>query len=224
VSDDVLLYLREQNRVIPGGRIEYFPLGSDFGTVAKGEPSKAVRGIFGHAFSPTFLVVGTLEPRKSQATVLDAFELLWQRGDASRLILVGREGFGSHVLARRILRHPERGRRLIWLSKASDADLELCYRNATALINVSRHEGFGLPIVEAQHRGLAVIASDIPVFREVGGDRVAYVPPDDEIALAKAIEGALRPLPQRSPEPAIAWSWASATEALIAQLVEERLR
>ena len=155
------------------------------------------------------------------ATVLDAFERLWQRGDTSRLILVGREGFGSHVLTRRLSRHPERGSRLVWLQDASDADLEVCYRHAAALINASTSEGFGLPIVEALHRGIAVIASDIPVFREVGGSEVVYVPPGDVEAWAAAIEAIERAPARHAPSaPRYARSWAEATRELIGQLIE----
>ena len=48
-------------------------------------------------------------------------------------------------------------------------------RGATALVTASRDEGFGIPLVEAMGLGTPVVASDIPVFREVGGDAVRYV-------------------------------------------------
>ena len=52
-------------------------------------------------------------------------------------------------------------------------------RGATALVSASRDEGFGIPLVEAMALGTPLVVSDIPVFREVGGDAAAYVDPDD---------------------------------------------
>ena len=147
--------------------------------------------------------------------MLDAFERLWARGNPSRLILVGREGFGSHALMARLSRHAELGRRLFWLSGASDADLAYCYRRVTAVLNASLYEGFGLPIVEAAHFGARVIASDIAVFREVGGDAVTYVARGDVAAWEAAIESA-RAGPGLQARPTI--TWRSAAEAFASKL------
>ena len=222
VHDDVRRYLHENAIRGPAAEhIGWFHLGSDFDRGnGNGSSSTELLADFADGFPPSFLVVGTLERRKSQATVLDVFEWLWESGDRSRLILVGHEGWGSHALTSRLRRHRELGRRLLWVQHASDADLELCYRNATALIIASTNEGFGLPIVEALHRGVPVIATDIPVFREVGGDDVTFVPPGDADALAKAIGMAERGQLKRPAQGRRrAQSWAESTAALIAQLI-----
>ena len=57
----------------------------------------------------------------------------------------------------------------------------------TALVSLSKAEGYGLPLVEAMSHGTPVIASDIPIFREVGGDAVGYVHPDSPAEFAAAI-------------------------------------
>jgi glycosyltransferase involved in cell wall biosynthesis len=225
VRDDVRRYLDEAGyEALPDERLGWFHLGCDFDRPGSAVGATAdTLAMFAEGHPRSFLVVGTLEQRKSQATVLDAFERLWKRGDASRLVLVGREGLGNHALTRRLRRHPERGHRLVWLQDASDADLEVCYRNAAALINASSSEGFGLPIVEALHRGIAVIASDIPVFREVGGSEVVYVPPGDVEAWAAAIEAIERAPARHAPSaPRYARSWAEATRALIGQLIDDK--
>jgi glycosyltransferase involved in cell wall biosynthesis len=124
----------------------------------------------------TFLMVGTIEPRKGYQEVLDTFEALWREGHDCRLIIVGREGWlGLHHDFRhnishtvfRLKTHPERYRRLIWIGNADDRRLEEAYDQADCLIAASYDEGFGLPIIEAAQRGIPVIARDIPVFREV---------------------------------------------------------
>ncbi|MGU3469229.1 glycosyltransferase [Methylobacterium sp. C33D] len=65
------------------------------------------------------------------------------------------------------------------------------YRNANALLFLSRSEGFGLPIAEAICSGIPVVATDIEVFREVGGDLALYVDPDDLSATSEALRRAI---------------------------------
>ena len=69
----------------------------------------------------------------------------------------------------------------------SDTELDYCYKNSKALVNPSLVEGFGLPLVEALHKGLPVLASDIPVFREVGEDFCTYFDLDSPNSLADII-------------------------------------
>jgi glycosyltransferase involved in cell wall biosynthesis len=136
----------------------------------------------------TLLMVGTLEPRKMHAQALDAFELLWQRGVEVNLVIVGKLGWNVEGLAERLRGHPHRGRLLHWPERAGDELLLALYRDATALLAASAGEGFGLPLIEAAQHGLPVIARDLPVFREVGGDHAWYFEAGDAAALADALE------------------------------------
>ncbi|AZO48395.1 MAG: glycosyltransferase [Mesorhizobium sp.] len=146
-------------------KVGYWQLGADF---AKGPTaSKPARASTG-AMRPRFLMVGTLEPRKGHRVALDAFEALWADGFDIELIIVGKTGWGTAYLDDRIRRHAEFGKRLHLHSQVDDGDLATLYTGCDALIAASFAEGFGLPIVEAGHFGKPVIASDIPVFREVG--------------------------------------------------------
>jgi alpha-1,2-rhamnosyltransferase len=135
-----------------------------------------------------YLMVGTLEPRKGQLAVLDAFEARWAEGETARLVLAGRIGWRFGEIVRRIERSAWRDARLIALHDATDAELAWLYGHAAAVILASHEEGFGLPLVEAMHLGVPVIASDIPVFREVGGDYPAYFALEQPGALAAAME------------------------------------
>ena len=121
-----------------------------------------------------FLMVGTIEPRKGHAEVLDAFDLAWQRGMNVDLALVGKKGWLCENLERRIVNHPELSKRLRWLNHANDAELERLYCESDCLIVASYGEGFGLPIVEAAARRLPIVARDIPVFREIAGANACY--------------------------------------------------
>jgi alpha-1,2-rhamnosyltransferase len=126
---------------------------------------------------PTFLMVSTLEPRKNHAYLLDAFDTLWQQGASARLVFIGRIGWEVQALMQRIHKHPQLNAQLFVFQDANDAELSYCYAHSTALVFPSFAEGFGLPIIEALEHGLPVIASDIPVHREIGGDLVMYVDP-----------------------------------------------
>ena len=67
--------------------------------------------------------------------------------------------------------------------------------NATALLAVSRVEGFGLPPVEAALHGVAVVAADTPIARETLEDAATFVPPDGE-SLAEAMTDPVAPSAQ----------------------------
>jgi glycosyltransferase involved in cell wall biosynthesis len=141
-----------------------------------------IRGRFG------VLAVGTIEPRKGYWQMLEAFESLWARGADVSLTIVGNRGWLVEDLLARLESHPERGRRLFWLSGVPDSFLAQLYQDADLLLAASFAEGFGLPLIEAQHFNLPVLARDIPVFREVMGDYALYFDTPDPSKLADMLE------------------------------------
>ncbi|MEP7300925.1 MAG: glycosyltransferase [Caldimonas sp.] len=165
-------------------RVGWFHLGHDISTSAPstGLPKSAEADLATMALRTSFLMVGTLEPRKGHGLVLAAFELLWRRGIEANLVIVGRPGWIVDELAARLRSHPQNGARLFWLEDASDEYLERVYARASALIAASVGEGFGLPLVEAARHGLPIVARDIPVFREVAGDGAHYFAADIDAA------------------------------------------
>ena len=156
--------------------IDYAYLGSDFAEhpPAYDDAKKKKLAARQSAEGIHFLMVGTLEPRKGHEDVLDAFELAWRRNDDIHLTLIGKKGWMCDPLEQRILSHPKLNDRLHWLSDADDATLEYTYNASDCLIVASYGEGFGLPIVEAASRGLAILARDIPIFREIAGTNAYY--------------------------------------------------
>ena len=156
-------------------QVRSFPLGADLSTVAsKGLPPSAGLAMRAIAARTSFLMVGTVEPRKGHTVALDAFETLWAEGLNINLVIVGKQGWMVEELAERMRKHPEQGQRLIWVEKASDEYLELVYSASPCLITASEGEGFGLPLIEGAQRGLSLITRDLPVFREVCGDCALY--------------------------------------------------
>ena len=93
------------------------------------------------------------------------------------------------------------GANIVFHNGVTDAEYEALLARTTALISLSRAEGYGLPLVEAMSHGTPVIASDIPIFREVGDDAVSYVHPDSPSEFAEAVRDARGPRPVEGPFP-----------------------
>lgn len=162
-----------------------------------------------------FLCVGTLEPRKGHLVAIEAFEKLWAQGHKVRLVFVGKRGWFDYALIARITQHAEYGRQLFWFDDIGDGELSFLYAHMSALICPSFAEGFGLPVIEASRCGKPVICSDIPVFREIGGDGVLYFRLNDPTALAECIRqwdaGALAAHPER----VLRSTWSDAAQRII---------
>src|SRR3712207_7032732 len=79
------------------------------------------------------------------------------------------------------------GARLVFHNGASDEEYRAELLQATALVSASRDEGFGIPLVEAMSVGTPVVVSDIPIFREIGGDAALYFDPTSPEDVASAV-------------------------------------
>jgi glycosyltransferase involved in cell wall biosynthesis len=153
----------------------HFPLGMSLPTAAHSEqPLRQDVAELVSAREPLVMMVGTLEPRKGHSQALSAMEQLWLQGYNATLVIVGKQGWMVEALIERIHAHPEHGKRLHWLAGASDGELDALYAKSAAVLCASEAEGYGLPLIEAASRGVAVIARDIPVFREVAGHCAAF--------------------------------------------------
>jgi glycosyltransferase involved in cell wall biosynthesis len=126
---------------------------------------------------PYFLFVGTREPRKNIARLMDAWREV-RRTVAVDLVLVGRD----HARAE------EPGLRV--LGEVPDSALPGLYSGARACVFPSLYEGFGLPVLEAMQCGALVIASRDPALLEVSGGAALHVDAEDTVALAAAMRAA----------------------------------
>jgi glycosyltransferase involved in cell wall biosynthesis len=129
--------------------------------------------------------VGTVEPRKNLGVLLDAWRRL-RLPDPPALVVCGRIGWVDEE-TRSALRQAEGEGWLVHFDYAEDAELAALYKGALAVALPSWYEGFGLPALEACAHGAPVLASDLPVLREVLGDAALFVPPGDPAAWAAAI-------------------------------------
>jgi len=127
------------------------------------------------------LIVGTLEPRKSHACVLDAFELLWAQGHQVTLVIVGKPGWQTNTLQLRLKNHIQKGKKLIWLQDINDSELSILYQKSSGVIVASIAEGYGLPIVEAINYKKPLLIRNISVFKEIAGEQAEYFLDDSAI-------------------------------------------
>ena len=121
-----------------------------------------------------YLIVCTLEPRKNHKYLLDVFDKLWKQNIDVTLNIVGRKGWMVDDLIDRIHSHEQYNSRLFHWDNLNDEELNYCYQNSKMLLFPSFIEGFGLPIIESLNNALPVLASNIPIHREVGSDKIGY--------------------------------------------------
>lgn len=190
----------------------------------KGLPDDAQTTLDAVISIPSFLMVGTVEPRKGHAQTLAAFELLWTQGINVNLVIVGKVGWLVDKLVDKLRLHPELNQHLFWLEGISDEYLEKVYAASTCLIAPSEGEGFGLPLIEAAQHKKPIIARDIPVFREVAGQHAYYFNGLDPESLAVCVKDWLtlyaeRKAPQSDNMPWL--TWQESTHQLLSKILPE---
>lgn len=160
------------------------------------------------------LYVGTLEPRKNVALLLEAAARL---SPPTPLILVGGRGWKAAFLCR--LRGLEGEGRARWVGFVPEEELPAWYNAATLFVYPSRYEGFGMPPLEAMACGTPVIASRIPALQEGLGEAALLVDPDDLDGWVAALRWLLdaedlrEALRARGLARARSFSWAATAEA-----------
>ncbi|WP_232222183.1 glycosyltransferase family 4 protein [Thioalkalivibrio paradoxus] len=176
---------------VPGERIHVIPLGVDsrWFEPPGGEDLERVRQ---HHRLPDayFLFVGTLQPRKNLTRLIAAHRRLpeYLRRDVP-LVVAGRAGWGCDSVMAEL--RAERDAGLRWLGYVPDADLPAVFAGAAALLFVSLHEGFGLPLLEAFAAGVPVVASRTTALPEVAEGAALMVDPTDTGEIADAMRQVL---------------------------------
>lgn len=191
VADDVTRFAEalEDTRVRKLD-IDFFHMGSDLSASrpSSGLPDNSEIVLSALKQRRSFLMVGTVEPRKGHLQVVRAFDALWREGVDVGLVIVGKRGWMVDEVAQTIEFHAEYGKKLFWLHNISDEMLDQVYAACAALIAASAGEGFGLPLIEAAKHHLPLVARDLPVFREVAGDHAFYFKGNEAKDVAMAIK------------------------------------
>jgi glycosyltransferase involved in cell wall biosynthesis len=189
----------EKIEIVPNGVDEFFSRGAD----AEGD---------------YILFVGTIEPRKGVDDLIDVWQSLPE--PRPRLILCGARGWG--------MRLPQLEGLVItgYVDRVTLRDL---YRRARLFVYPSRHEGFGIPPLEALSCGAPVVATRTGAIADFAGDAALLIAPRDFTALREAVTRALdddalrRELRARGPGRASRFRWESSA-AIMRELLRDAAR
>ncbi|WP_285724609.1 glycosyltransferase family 4 protein [Psychromicrobium xiongbiense] len=167
---------------------------------------------------PMLVYMGSFMPYKNVETMIRAMAEL--------------PGLSLHLLSRIT---PERraeleplipaGATVVFHNGVTDDEYDNLVRRATALVTLSKAEGYGLPLVESMTLGTPVVVADTEIFREVGGEAALYADPDSPQAFAAAVRtlsepGVWRKRSAASLEQAATYSWESSARELVAAAQE----
>ena len=196
--------LAERGRVPP---MVVAPLG-----VAPARPDPAALPPDIDLVRPYMVVLGTIEPRKNHALLLDVWERLGN--DAPRLFICGARGWNNAEVFARLDRGVPGVSEMPGLSDGAVAAL---LGGARALLFPSLAEGYGLPPLEAQALGCRVICGDLAICRELLGDAAVYCDPADRYQWEQAIRAHAAP-PRLPPPRVLSPSWAAHVERALGGL------
>lgn len=130
---------------------------------------------------PYFVMLGTIEPRKNHLLLLHLWRQMIREAahPLPTLVLIGQRGWECEQVMDLLDRCPGLNAKVVERDDCDDGELSTWLHHARALLFPSFIEGYGMPLVEALAHGVPVIASDLPVFREVAGDVPDYLDPVD---------------------------------------------
>lgn len=146
-----------------------------FQSLADSEQIDSVRSRFG--IDPDYILcVGIYKLRKNHARLLQAFQLLRERGVQSQLVIAGPMGEGKPVL-QRLAAELGIAEHVIFTGFVNDADLRALYSAARVYVCPSLYEGFGFTVLEAMACGAPVVCSSTTSLPEVAGKAALYFDP-----------------------------------------------
>lgn len=172
---------------------------------------------------PYFLYVGRLEKKKNIPALVESFGYLQDTYPEVRakLVLIGDAGFGYDEI-KYIIEEFNLNDSVVMPGWVAEEDLPYILRAAKAFIFPSKHEGFGIPILQSMACGIPTAASDLPVLREVAGDAVLYFDQHDKHSMAEAMlkmwrdESLRQVLVSRGLEQVKKFSWRRCAEETLA--------
>jgi Glycosyltransferase len=169
--------------------VAVIPLGAKkHWTVCEDEP--------GAVTEPYFVMVGTLEPRKNHAFVLQLWQRMldeWHAAEIPHLLVIGQIGWMCGPVVHQLKTDERMKQHVHLMTDCDDARLGHYLRHARAMLFPSHAEGYGLPLLEAMDLGVPVLTSPLPVFREVAGLVPDYLDLDDGDAWLEAIRDYAQP-------------------------------
>ncbi len=147
---------------------------------------------------PFFLYVGRLEKKKNTPTLIEALSLIRENNPEikEKLVLIGNASFGFDEV-KYVIEEFDLNNDVLIPGWVAEEDLAYLYNAATAFVFPTKHEGFGIPILESLACGLPTVASDIPVLKEIAEDAVLYFNHNDKHDIARAMVKIVKDEPLR---------------------------
>ncbi|WP_460220442.1 glycosyltransferase family 4 protein [Psychroserpens sp. MEBiC05023] len=161
------------------------------------------------------LTVSSHHPRKNFNRLIEAFSQI--NNDSLKLYIIGNKVKHFKNENKNAIKIDNRVR---FLSDISDEQLVTYYDNALLFVFPSIYEGFGIPIIEAMSRGLTCVISDIPVFKEIGNEKMVYINPYKTNSIKQGIEKGIEESETKKLYNIQDFSWSKSANKVI-ELIEE---
>lgn len=175
---------------VKNGLVKYYKIpGSKVVTVYEGFDEKITAGGNKKVGYPYFVYAGNAYPHKNLDRLIEATVALNRNTDKKVMLLIAS---ARNVFVERLKNTVEKmkaGGCVKLLGFVPDKDLGGLLKNSLGFVFPSLSEGFGLPGLEAINSGTVLLASEIPVFREVYGENAVYFNPLDFSSIEKAMRG-----------------------------------
>ena len=211
-ADQVVQYYQKQSfQRDTSLNVHFFHMGANIPSML-GNARSILREFVSSNF--TFLMVGTVEPRKGHIIALKAFVDLPDFCEA-KLLIIGKNGWNNKSFVEFLKNNQKLQQCVMWIEDATDEELQWAYKNTAALIAASQDEGFGLPLIEAAHFGLPIICSDIPIFREVAEEHATYFKAMDARALGVTIQSWLQETQHPDSSKIRLYTWKDAAQEIL---------
>ena len=166
--------------------------------------------------------IGNLEPRKNLSVLVEAYRKLPNNIKSEySLVLAGGKGWKTEKSRASIDKARAANENVIHIGYADQKDAAALFQKASLFVMPSIYEGFGMPILEAMAGGTPVVASDIPVLREAGGDAALYADPHDALDFRDKIlsiltsESKARELNMKAKKQLVKFSWEQNAKKII---------
>ena len=222
VSDTARRDIARVFSLAPSSAAKIHPIYNGISSTARPDCIPIPHSAFRIPHSPIVLYVGRLDPYKQVPELVRAFASAIRHSSSSaKLFIVGPDD-PRYPEAREMAASLDIEDRVMFLGFVPDSQLDALYREATIVVNPSRYEGFGLPILEAMAHGAPVICGDGGAQPEIAGDAARIVPSGDGQALADAISELLadpalrRTLSERGLARAASFTWDRAARETLA--------
>jgi len=188
------------------------PPDQSFFSSASDEQIQNVKKKYNISFQKKYIYfLGNFEPRKNLKTLIEAYQLLPEAiKNEYSLILAGGNGWKTEDTKKSLETAVKNGADIHHIGFIDQADSPVLYQAASLFVMPSLYEGFGIPVTESLASGCPVVASDIPVLREVGENVITYADPLSPDSFAKTITQSLsapRPSRESLQKQVLKYSW-----------------